>query len=283
MIGYTCAYLRYYHPAEFITAYLNNMESNEDIVAGTDYAKYNDIEIKNPEYGIFNTKYATQDNIIYKGLGSLKTVSDMSINSLSLLKNNTYNSFYDLLKDIKNNTCLKSNQIYALIVIDYFKKFGKTNKLITFIEYYDMLYNKKQIKKEKVDEFLRSCIKDYKETTCSYTNLKYDDILMEIWNNIPDEEIATNLKIQEQFEYQGYLTLEIPKDTYIFSVDLVSSKNEWCRCISLRNNKEQWFKFLKKPKKGSIIKTTKSGIYNKSGGEYKRNVMWIAEYEVVKK
>ncbi|MDD5021851.1 MAG: PHP domain-containing protein, partial [Endomicrobiaceae bacterium] len=38
MIGYLCAYLRYYHPYEFITAYLNNANGEEDIRNGSDLA-----------------------------------------------------------------------------------------------------------------------------------------------------------------------------------------------------------------------------------------------------
>ena len=34
MIGYLCAYLRYYHPFEFITAYLNNANGEDDVKAG---------------------------------------------------------------------------------------------------------------------------------------------------------------------------------------------------------------------------------------------------------
>ena len=39
MIGYMCAYLRYYYPREFITAYLNNANNEDDIMLGTELAK----------------------------------------------------------------------------------------------------------------------------------------------------------------------------------------------------------------------------------------------------
>ena len=34
MIGYVCAYLRYYYPKEFITSYLNNANNEDDITEG---------------------------------------------------------------------------------------------------------------------------------------------------------------------------------------------------------------------------------------------------------
>ena len=39
MIGYMCAYLRYHYSMEFITAYLNNANNEDDIKLGTELAK----------------------------------------------------------------------------------------------------------------------------------------------------------------------------------------------------------------------------------------------------
>ena len=40
MIGYLCAYLRYYYPAEFITAYLNNANNEDDIKTAAHLLSY---------------------------------------------------------------------------------------------------------------------------------------------------------------------------------------------------------------------------------------------------
>ena len=45
LIGYLCAYLRHYHPADFITSYLNNADNEDDIVAGYELAKVYKVNI----------------------------------------------------------------------------------------------------------------------------------------------------------------------------------------------------------------------------------------------
>lgn len=57
MIGYMCAFCRYYYPEEFIAAYLNCANNTDDILMGTELAKIKNIEIKissseNPELNI---------------------------------------------------------------------------------------------------------------------------------------------------------------------------------------------------------------------------------------
>lgn len=46
MIGYMCAFCRYYYPEEFIAAYLNCANNTDDILMGTELAKIKNIEIK---------------------------------------------------------------------------------------------------------------------------------------------------------------------------------------------------------------------------------------------
>ena len=57
MIGYLCAYLRYYYPLEFIAAYINNANNEDDIVNGTILAKDKNISIyfdcNNQVYNIY--------------------------------------------------------------------------------------------------------------------------------------------------------------------------------------------------------------------------------------
>ena len=51
MIGYLCAYLRFYYPHAFIVAYLNHAKTDEDIKAGTDLAKLYNIQVVPPRFG----------------------------------------------------------------------------------------------------------------------------------------------------------------------------------------------------------------------------------------
>jgi len=282
MIGYNCAYLRHYYPKEFLVAYMNNMENEDDISNATNLARIKGIEIKNPKFGIFNTDYSIKNGIIYKGLRSIKYVSDDCINDLSKLDNVIYTTFYDLYKDIKEKCSINSRQIFALTIIDYFKDFGKTKKILDFIEYFDIIYKKKQIKKEKCNEFLTSIIKPISsETNTQYNDFDYDKVLYEVWNKLEDVEIDIHEQIKYQLEYMGYISVEIPKGISIATVDVVSSKNAWVKLISARDNKEAWFCFDKKPKKNDIIKFTSQDIEVKKS-DYRRDVKFIKKYEIIK-
>jgi DNA polymerase-3 subunit alpha len=57
MIGYLCAYYRYYYPLEFITAYLNNAQNEDDINAGTDLIKQKGIQLKPIQFRMSKGKY----------------------------------------------------------------------------------------------------------------------------------------------------------------------------------------------------------------------------------
>lgn len=282
MIGYNCAYLRHYYPKEFLIAYMNNMENENDISNATNLARIKGIDIKNPKFGVFNTDYSIKDGVIYKGLRSIKYVSEDCINDLSKLDNFIYTTFYDLYKDMKEKCSINSRQIFALTIIDYFKDFGKTKKILDFIEYFDIIYKKKQIKKEKCNEFLTSIIKPIpSETNTQYKDFDYDKILYEIWNKLEDIEIDINEQIKYQLEYMGYISVEIPKNISIATVDVVSSKNAWVKLISARDNKEAWFCFEKKPKKHDIIKILPQDIEVKRS-DYRRESKWVKKYEIIK-
>ena len=62
MIGYMCAYLRYYYPEEFIAAYLNCASNSDDIVNGTELAKIKNISINNIKFGHSRAEYTVDKN-----------------------------------------------------------------------------------------------------------------------------------------------------------------------------------------------------------------------------
>ena len=77
MIGYLCAYLRYYYPLEFITAYLNNAQNQDDINDGTELARLKNIKIKPIKFGYSRLNYYPDketNSHIYKGLSSIKRI-----------------------------------------------------------------------------------------------------------------------------------------------------------------------------------------------------------------
>ena len=87
MIGYLCAYLRYYYPAEFITALLNNAKTDDDVKGGSELAHLYHISIAPPKFGISKDKYQydKETNVIAKGIASVKFMSAAIGNELYAL------------------------------------------------------------------------------------------------------------------------------------------------------------------------------------------------------
>ena len=78
MIGYMCAYLRYYYPKEFITAYLNNANNEDDIMLGTELAKQLGITIHSIKFRHSTAKYSCDKDGIYKGIATKERLTAYS-------------------------------------------------------------------------------------------------------------------------------------------------------------------------------------------------------------
>ena len=129
MIGYMCAYMRYYHPVEFIAAYLNNAINEDDIAAGTQLATQKKIQIRSARYGHSSAKYVADNTaqIIYKGVGSIKYLNNVIGNDLYTFakEHPQIHSFMELLIALKeSNISIDSRQMEILIRLDYFSDFG---------------------------------------------------------------------------------------------------------------------------------------------------------------
>lgn len=156
LLGYLCAYYRYYNPVEFITSFLNNAANDADIQNGTMLAKQRGIQIIQPRFGLSKSDYFfdKEKHIIAKGLSSVKYMSKNTADELyELAQNHTYQSFSDLLYDLANSTSIDSRQLDILIKIDFFSDFGNQRELFATNDIFEMFKKgtAKQIKKERVD------------------------------------------------------------------------------------------------------------------------------------
>lgn len=149
--GYACAWLRTYYPLEFITTALNIVADKEDRTReDTLYAKSLGIKFKPPEFGYSRAGYYCnkEENAIYKGIGSLKFMTDAVANEISQMYDKPLNDFVDILYYMKQYTSVNSRQIDILIKIDFFKKYGEINKLLYINEMFQQLSGKQGIKKD---------------------------------------------------------------------------------------------------------------------------------------
>lgn len=157
LLGYLCAYYRYYHPIEFITAFLNDAANDEDIKNGTAMAKQYGIKVSMPKWGLSKSNYffTSNQNVITKGLASVKYMSDAVANELYGLANSKqYIYFVDVLKDIDTETSLNTRQLDILIKLDFFSCFGNQRELLRISEIFFDWFKKgaaKQIKRALID------------------------------------------------------------------------------------------------------------------------------------
>ena len=230
-IGYACAWLRYYYPIEFLTVCSNiwsdNKEKTDKIMS---YANKIKINIISPKFryskgGYF---YNKESNSIYKGIGSIKFLNSTVADDLYNLKDAEYNSFYELLKDIKDKTSCNSRQLDILIRCNYFNEFGGINKILNFLKYFDILYLKKSPKKKTISEkvLLKSIISTIENnstpTEATYTKFDYDKSLQEIWNSLDNEDANFKDKISFQKEILGYIDYKNDKlnKRYVLASDI---------------------------------------------------------------
>lgn len=266
LLTYTCAYLRYYYTIEFITAYLNNAANEDDIKMGTSYAKEKGIQIKNIQFGKSRANYNfdKNTNIIYKGISTIKFCNHQIAEELYQLGKNKYNSFLDLLIDIKQKTSVNSKQLSILIKLNFFQEFAQNQKLLKFINFFNEFYNKKQIKKDKITKLnLNHSIfqKFSREIEKTYMDFQSYDFLQYVWTNLKDKPLPIQEQIKAEIEYLGYpqSTFDVAED-YIIITEIDTKYSPKITAYYLATGKEEQYKVPKKAynhqpfKKFSILK-----------------------------
>lgn len=222
LLGYLCAYYRYYYPLEFITSFLNNAANEEDIRSGTAYANKVGIQVTMPKWGVSKSEYFydKNKNIISKGLTSIKFMSSGVAEELyNLSKSKDYMRFTDVLFDIDQNSSLNTRQLDILIKLDFFSDFGNQRELFRITELFYDTFKKgraKKIAKDKVDGTpLESIVSKYSVWTTkgggvakSYTLLDVESILHESEDAIKSvhmEDLDDLLKVRNFADVMGYI------------------------------------------------------------------------------
>ena len=306
MIGYICGYLRYYYPKEFVTAYLNNA-SKDDIIAGTQLANQFNIPIKPIKFRSSSAKYTPSKDGIYKGIASITYLNEKMSQELYDLRDNHYDTFVDLLVDIKEKTSCDSRQLDILTKLDFFSEFGRIGKLLKVEEAFAILYGKQQMKKDKAKELgFVEYIKKYsgKETEKMYSKIDSIALLKNIERDTSNRVDKAKDIIKWQNDFLGYINYvnpNIPK-TYMVVTNLNTKYSPRFDGYCLNNGKSVMFKarktgkpsamydtFAQKPfEDGDIISIVKCSKRNKSkmvDGEWVKipdeYEWWLDKYEIV--
>lgn len=153
MLGYLCGYMRYYYPLEFCCSYLNCANNDDDIYNGTTLAQLKHIKINSPKFRKSRSEFMIDrdTNSIYKGLSSIKNVSDTCSDYLYTIKDNKYEDFLSLLSDIPKDK-VNSKQLDILIKLNFFSEFNEINNLLNQVEVFNLFNKCKTLKKEKCTE-----------------------------------------------------------------------------------------------------------------------------------
>lgn len=219
LMGYLCAYYRYYYPMEFATAFLNNAQNDDDIANGTRLLKAYNIKLSNPKWGVSRSDYFfdKENGVIYKGLSSVKHMgAEVSDELYRLSQSRRYNYFAELLCDLAHDTSVDSRQINLLIKIDFFSEFGNQRELLRIVDMFE-LFKKgeaKQIKKTAVDgTAIESIVRRYAVGVTksggeakSYTLLDVMGILRDLETMIKNsglEDLSDVLKVRNFADIMG--------------------------------------------------------------------------------
>lgn len=303
-IGYICGYLRYYYPLEFITTALNIFEGKEEkSLAIIDYAKKQGITISPIKFRHSIAKYSfdKETNQIFKGISSIKYMNTNVADEMYALRNNKYNTFIDLLYDLKDKTSINSRQLKILVELDFFEEFGDTNYLLRLINLYDEFGGKVQIKKDKLDNFKISydLVRPFaeKETEKMFTKIYSKGLLSTLakqQGNIKRRTLKE--KVAAQIEHLGYLDIADARYSRMLAIISIDTKySPRLKVYSLKNgtmldckiDKRTYSK--KKLEKGDIIKVTgqnkKPKTRRTEAGTYEpipgTSEIWLTGYEKV--
>lgn len=297
MIGYMCAYLRYHYPKEFITAYLNNANNEDDIKLGTELAKQLGITIHSIKFRHSTAQYSCDENGIYKGIASVKFLNEDAANDLFSIRNESFDTFIDLLVRI-TELKVDSRKLDILIKLDFFEEFGDIAYLLMCNNLFSTYYSKKQIKKNKALEdrldfdLLRLC--SQKETPKMFSGLDSVMLIKELIKNIiPEKKTPLKLKIAYQIEHLGYVDIVDKKYAgYCVALDLNIDYSPRIKLYALANGNTIPVKVSKKIYKDNPIRR---GDIVKVEHQYRKPKMkkvddewietdekewWISEYKI---
>ena len=296
MIGYMCGYLRYYYPREFITAYLNNANNEDDIKAGTELAKQLQIPIHSIKFRHSTAKYSCDKDGIYKGIASVKFLNDDAANDLYSIKDEHFETFIDLLERIQDLR-IDSRKLEILIKLDFFSEFGGINYLLECSKLFEQYYGKKQMKKDKAFELGLDydVLRKYssKETPKMFSGLDSVGMLRELVAAVPNDKTSLKTIIAYQIENLGYIdVVDKQYAGYCVVTDLNVDFSPKLKLYALANGNTIPVKIDKKTFKANQVRR---GDIIKVNGQYRKNKMkkvdgewvqsdekewWLADYKI---
>lgn len=237
------AYLKANYPLEYYTCtlslYADDIERTSKLIAEMPYFN---IKLLPIQFGKSGADYTMDkdSNCIYKGIESIKFCNRQIADELLELSKNKYNSFTELLKDIKDKTSINSRQLTILISLNFFSDFGKNKYLLDVVDIYDKFANSKIIAKKKMEEL---GVSDYlmqkyagKETKSQWRQLDNQGLINELCNRLENKSLDIVSQVRAEMDYLGYVNYVNSNmaDDYYIVIGFATYKNPCTPNLVLR-------------------------------------------------
>ena len=256
--GYVSGWLRYHYPLQFLTVALNiNQGKEEKTSALTAYAHKVGIGIKPPKFRHSRSAYFcdTETNCIYKGLGSIKYMSEQVAEALYGMRDMQFRNFIDVLfalQQLKDKP--DSRQLDILIKIGYFEEFGSAKALLLGVEIFNKFYKCKNIKLDKWNEmgYNINILKDNADKMTEKTASGIDNcgLILGILRSLRMPRTTIVDKLRWQAELLGYVDGSDPSrdvnDWLVLGVETTSYGTAWLRLYNLCYGAERHYKVDKR-------------------------------------
>ena len=211
--GYVSGWLRYHYPLQFLTVAMNiNQGKEEKTAALTAYAHKVGIKIKSPKFRHSRSDYFcdVDENIIYKGLGSIKYMSADVAEALYGMRDMQFKNFIDVLFAIQQlEVRPDARQLDILVKIGYFAEFGPAKALLLGVEIFNKFSKCKTIKLDKWAEmgYNVDMLEPYagKLTEKTASHLDNRGIILSILRSMKMPKTTIVDKLKWQIELLGYV------------------------------------------------------------------------------
>ena len=258
--GYVSGWLRYHYPLQFLTVAMNiNQGKEEKTAALTAYAHKVGIRIKSPKFRHSRSDYFcdVDENTIYKGLGSIKYMSDDVAEALYSMRDMQFKNFIDVLFAIQQlEVKPDARQLDILVKIGYFAEFGPAKALLLGIDVYKNFSKCKTIKLDKWSEmgYNMDMLEPYagKLTEKTASQLDNRGIVLSILRSMKMPKTTIVDKLKWQIELLGYVDgsdpNSDPNDWLVLDVKTTGYGTVYCTLYNLcygtertyRANKQFW-------------------------------------------
>ena len=264
------AYLKSHYPLEYftvaLTMYADDIDRTSKLI---DELSYFDITIQPVRFGKSGSSYTMdkKNNVIYKGVSSIKYLNAQIGEELLELANNEYDTFIDLLKDIKEKTSINSKQLTILVALNYFEQFGANDYLLKIIDIYDNFATVKIIAKNKMDslgisEYMMSKYAG-KETKSQYREIDNKGLIKELCSKIENKPLSITEQIKFEIEYLGYAIYTNPDIAdYYYIVTEFSQYSDATRPYFTLYNLKTGESIKSKIRQSKVYKENSFGLYS---------------------